>query len=285
MEINKNLLEIAKRTIIKNDGNYKNHIHANFIKQSKFIDLYCILHTKIHRGEKNYVPLYKYVNAISESVYQIETLFSKLEWLKNFIIKHNNKDFYLREYIGIDLDYFFIKYISTFGYISGAITATFNNIPQFNEWLKKNYTNFSELKKYVENEVKNNRNLKEKIGDSFVNIISDTEWYDEFNEIRNAIVHKRGRTESFGVYNNMIVFQIETTKTKNITIDKLKFNEYTIYFDLYAGLYYGYLVGYLEKISELIIKKFKFKISKLRSASDCKDIIKKLLFTVIQMLD
>ena len=83
----------------------------------------------------------------------------------------------------------------------------------------------------------------------------------------------------------MIVFQREATKTKNITIDKLKFNEYTIYFDLYAGLYYGYLVGYLEKISELVIKKFEFEIPKPRPASDCKDIIKKLLFTVMQMLD
>lgn len=239
MSLNKQRLKKALLTINKDEMGY--------FYSGQFVDLMSLVHVNVVTGAK-FHKLNDYLKYIHQDIWNIETIALRLKWQKDLWNQNKLDDGLWMQFVGVDIDLFHAEFRSIFDYLAKVIGMISNSPGQVRS------SSFRKLKNWV---AKSDNNAQ-KLGKDLAQIVLSCEWFDDFRDVRDSIIHKGGFTLVF-LEKNKILFQVYEGINSKVLIPEIMFNENVADFELYAGLYLGYLIAYLEEVSEQIIKRLNIK--------------------------
>jgi hypothetical protein len=239
MAINKQQLKNALSTINKDEEGYFCSGH--------FVDLLSHVHINVAMGAKLH-ELYNYLQFVNQDIWNIETIALRLEWQRDLWTQNKIGDGSWMQSAATDIDHFHVEFRSIFDYLAKIIGIVSKSPRQVRS------SSFRKLKNWV---AKSDDNVQ-MLGKDLAQVIISWEWFDDFREVRDSIVHRGGFTIAF-LEKGRILFQVYEGIHRKVLIPEIMFNENVVDFELYAGLYIGYLIACLEEISELIYKRLNLK--------------------------
>lgn len=178
---------------------------------------------------------------ISQDVWNIATLTSRLEWSRSEAknIQHLMDSW--RYYAAVDIEHFHVEIRSIMDYLAVLIGIFSGKKGQ----LPPSFMRLLERKD----------DLKPKIGDQISGLLENSDWFRETRAVRDAIVHTGGNTLIFGSPEEGILFQVYKDFFHNM-VNKpcFMFNENVAYFDKYVALFFSQMIVMLEKFAQIVGK-------------------------------
>ena len=241
------LLDVALSTIRECNG--------KLTIEGPLWDLYHLVYFNYHvDNSKNqsgtasrFWPLYRTLKRAAFNLESIFCILEKLEWqnrLWNDDILENRQ--YLL-YVRLDVLFFFIKYRTIFDHMPELVRQAIgttrgvsgtHSFRKFKNWLEKADQN-SEL-----------------IGNRFADIIKETNWFFDFRDIRDRIVHFEAQPLVYLDKSSNIEFQIFGDSSQIDQADQIHFknsirgSKNVINFYVYAGFMIGYMLRFLNDMGD-----------------------------------
>jgi len=215
------------------------HDEIGFFIDGKFVELSSLIQLEISKGKEIH-ELYQLTHYISQDVWNLLTIISRLEWQKNLVIENKLDDGLWSLFVATDIYVFYSELRSIFDYIA-KIIQLISNTPNKTK-------SFEKLKNWI---VKPENSGK--ISSDLSDFISSCHWFYDVRGIRDKLIHEGAEPLVFPS-KDRILFLIRRRDYKKIIIPEIMFNENVVDFELYAGLYMAYILIYLEEFSELVNK-------------------------------
>ena len=215
------------------------HDEIGFFTNGKFIELSSLIQLEASKG-REINQLYRLTHYISQDVWNLLTILSRLEWQKNLVMENKLDDGLWSLFVATDIYVFHSELRSIFDYIA-KIIQLISNTPG-------KARSFTQLKNWV-----SKPENAGKIGKDLSNFVSSCHWFYDIRAIRDNLIHDGAEPLVFPS-KGRILFLMRTSDYKKIMIPEIMFNENVVDFELYAGLYMAYLLIYLEEFSELVNK-------------------------------
>lgn len=207
----------------------------------QFVDM----HVKLGVARYNDATLesmYRELTHISQDMWTISTLITRLEWLRNILIRDQPTPFLWSQFASVDIEYFHVTLRSILDYVASILvnlaiepkqvpSGSFHGLY---EWLNKNPRN------------------RVRLGKEVSELVSSASWYSEVRVIRDAIVHRGAYTLVFGSPTDGILFQVVSGLQARINIGTLMWNDNIVDFQLYASLYLAKTLVFLERFGKLL---------------------------------
>lgn len=220
-----------------------NNDEMGYYLSGSYVEFYLKLKTFQPKND-SYRHISENLSYIGQDLWNIETLFLKLDWLKDLWIKGEISDNTWMTFAQTDIQLFHIEMRSIFDYLARLIRwLPFNKI--------RSPLSFKDLKKWV-NRPENLHGFDQEISEA----IQSCDWFFELKNIREGMTH-------FGEYSlifpikDRILFQVYDRSKKQIIVPEIMYNENVVDFELYGGLYFGYMLAFLDELSTLIDRKLR----------------------------
>lgn len=219
-------------SLIKHDD------EIGFFTDGKFVGLSSTI--QLESSERREInQLYRLTRYITQDVWNLLTIISRLEWQKNLVVENNLDDGLWSYFVATDIYVFHSELRSIFDYVAKIIQL----ISNMSETLS-----FEKLRNWI-----SNPNNAGKINKELSDFILSCHWFCDIRTIRDNLIHK-GAEPLVIPSKGRILFLINTSDYQKIMIPEIMFNENVVDFELYAGLYMSYILTYLEEFAELVHK-------------------------------
>lgn len=227
------------RSILRDALSLIKRDETRFFTDGKFVDLSSTIQLESSKS-REINQLYRLTHYITQDVWNLLTIISRLEWQKNLVAEDKLDSGRWSYFVAIDIYVFHSELRSIFDYIA-KIIHLISNTPG-------KAKSFERLKNWTSNP-KNAGKINKELSD----FVSSCQWFDDIRTIRNNFIHDGAESLVFPS-KGRILFLINTSGYQKISIPEIMFNENVVDFELYAGLYMAYILTYLEKFSELVNK-------------------------------
>lgn len=192
------------------------------------------------------IPIRDPASNISQDVWNLCTLASRINWFCDIAIQDNWRDehpFMWSLYTGLDIQQFHVELRSILDYAATILVNLADKPGQV-----KGKDSFETLSNWLEAE----QSAENKLGNQVSAVIRSGCWYKDIRQIRDNIVHYGADAFVFGKPTDGILFQVSKHFKNQINIREIMWKEHVVDFEIYAGLYFARLLELLEKLGNLI---------------------------------
>jgi len=184
---------------------------------------------------------------IHQAIWNIETLFQRLEWQKELWDSGDLEEGLWMNYASADIHLYHFEMRSIFDYLAVLLVKLAKHPKQVRGHTRPSFT---KIKNWLLKEDNIDRKT-ENLGLDFAKLVMACDWFDDIRDVRDLLIHHGGGSIVFPE-KGRILFQIygESWKPK-IFIKEVMDNENVVDFELYGSLYFSYLLDYLDRFAEL----------------------------------